>query len=165
MGNCLCWKKRRLRDVTLKNVEPFSFPLLDFNNELGKIVKVIDGDTYWIALYIQKLNQVLRFKIRLDGADTPESRRDKAKSDLEVVAGKMISKYVRKELLNKYCQVKLNTQSNDMYGRVLANIIIDGVDFKEFLINSGYAKVYGGGHKEWTKEELQHIVDMLNDKN
>ena len=49
-------------------------------------------------------------------------------------------------ILNKI--VFLELEEEDKYGRLLANIYIDGLDLNEYLIEKNYAYRYEGGTKK-----------------
>jgi len=46
---------------------------LNFKIFLGKVIKVVDGDTIKAAVWLN--NQFYRFTFRLNGIDTPEARK------------------------------------------------------------------------------------------
>lgn len=50
---------------------------LNFKTFLGKILKIVDGDTVRIALKLS--GSLTRFTFRLNGVDTPESRSGEVK--------------------------------------------------------------------------------------
>jgi len=108
----------------------------------AKIIDVYDCDTVTaeisLGFGITKIE-----KIRLWGINTAEIRtRDKVEKSVGLE-----SKFFLKELLlNKI--VKIHTYKDGKFGRLLADIYLDGILINEFLIESGYGIPYFGGKKE-----------------
>lgn len=58
-----------------KNIDNIVCGLFEPNKlYTGKVVKVYDGDTMWIAVYVKQFDTICRLKIRLAEIDTPELR-------------------------------------------------------------------------------------------
>lgn len=111
-----------------------------------KILRVIDGDTVAIeALYLpDPLKKELL--VRIHGVDTPE-KGFRAKCESEKVKGNQASAYT-KSLINKSKDIKVTIIDWDKYGgRILGDIILDGVSLRQSLIAQGYAKEYYGAKK------------------
>lgn len=162
MGNC-CFVNQYSK-YTYENSDEFHPSWIPIRK--GKIVKVIDGDTYWIVSQPDHWNKTYRFRVRLMGADTPESSMRQAKSELEKKAGVAVKEYVKSRIENHECIVRIESESRDKYGRILANIIVkDGYctswNLTRDLVSKGYAKSYEGGSKEWTENELNDIINGL----
>ena len=92
----------------------------------GKVVKVVDGDT------IYALDETLtRHKIRLAGIDAPERNQPYGLASRKhlgsLVAGKT---------------VVLEYTKHDQYGRIVAKVLIDGVDVCLEQIKAGFAWHY-----------------------
>jgi micrococcal nuclease len=99
------------------------------------ITHVVDGDT--VDAFIDLgfgIHHVLR--LRLNGIDTPE---------VSSQAGRDARDYVRTLLEGK--AVVLTTFKPDKYGRYLADIVVNGIDFNASLVEQGYAREYDGGRK------------------
>lgn len=100
------------------------------------ITHVVDGDT--VDAFIDlgfDIHHILR--LRLNGIDTPE---------VSTAAGREARDYVRSVLEGK--EVVLQTYKPDKYGRYLADILLNDVDFNGLLVDQGYARHYDGGHKQ-----------------
>ena len=109
----------------------------------GRIVNVVDGDTYDAVLelgfYISH-----RIRIRLKDLDTPEIYRPE--NDAELEHGRAARDYVRM-LVEKNPDVRVRTykQKATSFGRFVADITItdaDGIvkDLKHILIDQGFVK-------------------------
>jgi micrococcal nuclease len=125
---------------TLVKAELYSF----------KVLRVIDGDTVQIdASFLPKeLGQIL--SVRIHGVDTPEKGK-RARCDYEDKLSQQAKLFVELELRNaKNVLVQLKTW--DKYGgRVLGDIIIDGIPLSKKLIAQNYAVPYfgKGKKKDW----------------
>ncbi len=106
----------------------------------GKIVKVVDGDTYDILV---DAGFDIRFqgRFRLLGVDTPEVFGVKRDTE-DYQRGLAASKYARSILpTGKWVEVRVY-QSNDKYGRWLADIYVDGASLAEMIIAAGHGVKY-----------------------
>ena len=118
------------------------------------VERVVDGDTIDVIL---DLGFDIRFKsrVRLYGIDTPESRtRDKD----EKVRGKMAAAFL-KEAVDNGAKVVIETKLKDSrgkYGRVLGNVVVDGVNINEALIKNFLAVAYFGQSKD--EVEAEHLA-------
>jgi micrococcal nuclease len=119
------------------------------------VERVVDGDTIDVIL---DLGFDIRFKsrVRLYGIDTPESRtRDKD----EKVRGKMAGAFL-KDAVNNGSKVVIETKLKDSrgkYGRVLGNVVVDGVNINEALIKNFLAVAYFGQSKD--EVEAEHLIN------
>jgi endonuclease YncB( thermonuclease family) len=116
-----------------------------------KITRVIDGDT--VAFVAPFLPKPLKreMSVRVYGVDTPE-KGFRAKCDAENKKGLQATEFTKKLLANaKRTQVVIIDW--DKYGgRVLGDIIVDGISLRSLLISSGYARPYFGDAKQsWCK--------------
>ncbi|TXE06393.1 thermonuclease family protein [Seonamhaeicola algicola] len=75
-------------------------------------------------------------KLRLYGIDTPELRGS------EREAGLVVRDIVRELILNKEVEIHSYKDKQGKYGRYLANIIVNGVDLNQWLVDNGHAKPY-----------------------
>jgi endonuclease YncB( thermonuclease family) len=108
----------------------------------GKVVKVYDGDTITIVTTLPYDRNLYRFSVRLKGIDCPElkgtsgrerERALKAKALVEeLVSGKM---------------VVLQNVSLEKYGRLLADVYVDGVWVNSLLLKKRLAVEYNGKAK------------------
>jgi micrococcal nuclease len=127
-----------LQDIEYKDTIPFVPPI-----QLGKVIKVYDGDTITIASVLPNTTEpVYRFSVRLNGIDTPEIR-GKTQEEKELAI------HVRDELYSKIYgkMVTLKNVDTEKYGRMLADVYLDDENINEWLIDNEYAVRYGGGTK------------------
>jgi len=117
--------------------------------KIKKIIRVYDGDTFYVNL--KKVHPLLgdTIAIRIDDIDTPERR---GSSPCVKEKAMEVRAYVEKRLLDGKKVVLKNCQRGK-YFRILADVYIDGISLSEELIALGYAKPYDGGTKpEWACE-------------
>ncbi len=97
----------------------------------GKVAKITDGDT----LYVLDANYK-EHKIRLAGIDAPERKQAyglaSRKHLASIVAGK---------------QVTVEYQKRDRYGRIVGNVLLDGIDVCLEQVKAGFA---------WHYKKYQH---------
>lgn len=112
----------------------------------GKIVKVYDADTFWIATYCNGVPA--RFRLRLAGVDTPEIK----SKDPQIKAKAIFARdQVRARILNRIVQVEILPEI-EKFGRLLARVSDSMGSINDWLISSGMAKPYFGGTKESFEE-------------
>lgn len=129
--------------ITYTNTVPFVPPIT-----YGKVVKVYDGDTITIAAKLPyPESPVYRIAVRLNGIDTPEIKGQTQKE-------KDLAKHIRNTLHDKIFDkiVELKNTSSEKYGRLLADVYLDGICINEWLIDQGFAVKYNGGTKERPEE-------------
>jgi len=117
--------------------------------KMGRVTGVYDGDTITIVAYTgHTLN---KFSVRILGIDTPEMR---TKSEHEKKLAIKARDYVKTLCLDKVVQLK--NHAKEKYGRVLAEVWVDGVSVGARLIENELAYAYDGGTKRsWARERAQ----------
>ena len=109
----------------------------------AKVVKVYDGDTITVATPLHFDNSpIYRFSVRLRGIDCPEIR---TKNDNEKTCGKKAKQIMMDQVLNKV--VTFENVDYDKYGRILADVFINGVNITQTLLEQRLAVEYNGGKK------------------
>ena len=113
--------------------------------------RIVDGDTIDVIL---DLGFDIRFKsrVRLYGIDTPESRT----RDLDEKArGKMAAAFVQSSVEEgKLIQIRTKLKdSRGKYGRVLGELIVDGININQLMIDKHYCVAYHGQNKEAVEHE------------
>ena len=120
-----------------------------------KVDRVVDGDTIDVVLDLG-FDIMFKSRVRLYGIDTPESRT----RDLDEKArGKMASAFL-KEAVENGSKVVIETKLKDSrgkYGRVLGNVVVDGLNINEAMIEKFLAVAYFGQSKNDVEEE--HLVN------
>jgi len=120
-----------------------------------EVDRVVDGDTVDVVLDLG-FDILYRSRVRLYGIDTPESRtRDKD----EKVRGKLAGSFL-KEAIDNGNKVIIETKLKDSkgkFGRVLGNVIIDGININQLMIENYLAVAYFGQSKD--DIEAEHLVN------
>ena len=120
-----------------------------------KVERVVDGDTVDVVLDLG-FDILHKCRVRLYGIDTPESRT----RDLDEKArGKMAGAYL-KEAVDNGTKVVIETKLKDSrgkYGRVLGNVVVDGVNINEAMIENSLAVAYFGQSKD--DVEAEHLIN------
>lgn len=106
------------------------------NSYCTHVLRVIDGDTFECLVDLG-FNIVQKFKVRLDGIDTPEKDTKK---------GVMAKAFVENLIQDK--DIVLKDTGVEKYGRALATVeLLDGRDLTTLLIEQGIGREYHGEKK------------------
>ena len=97
-----------------------------------KVVRIVDGDTY-----VLEDNNGVTEKIRLIGADTPETKHPKKGKE---PFGPEATEFAKRYLEDKNVELKFEKGKKDRYKRILAHVYIGNIHFNKMLIDSGMAK-------------------------
>lgn len=116
----------------------------------ARIIKVYDGDTFYIATWHD--GRIQQFPVRLYGIDTPELKNTKGE---ERMLAQLATEYMKK-LVNKLVDIEVLTNTpelkrGDPFGRLIARIHYKGVDIARDLIAQNLAVEYYGGKKDKNK--------------
>jgi len=114
------------------------------NEAYGRVSKVVDGDTFDVALENYNTSQVAEdvIRIRLADIDCPETRGSKA-----CEAGKKASAYTKSWLLSTYVFLDLdNKTGKDRYDRWVPVVYLaedgkPGRNFNKMLVDSDHAEI------------------------
>jgi len=136
---------------------------------ISSIHHLIDGDTVSIILD-RGFSDTKKISLRLIGLNAPESRTRRA---LEKEAGLLVKNIVGKWLEdNKDKQLFATSEAKPKYaGRAIGRMWADSEEnsLNTYLLTAGVVKVYTGGKREFTDEELTVIIskckDVLTDPN
>jgi len=151
---------REYRCHKLRSIEPDTIPEVPNQGENTStyVYKVVDGDTIKVLYtYGSKEHKI---SIRVNGVDTPETRRSR---DLEEKAGRVVGKIVADKLHKRFITVKFLKW--DKYGgRMVGDVYMPGgnVTLCDYLISNKLGHPYSGKTKKdsWTDEELNYIIDF-----
>ena len=122
--------------VKSEDTTPFVLPV-----RLGKVVKVYDGDTFTLAFVF---NGILhRTQVRMLGIDTPEIR---GSSEVEKTRAKAARSELQRLILDKMVELS-NTKMEAKWGRLLADVWVDGVHVNAHMLREGFAVPYDGTTK------------------
>ena len=120
-----------------------------------KVDRVVDGGTIDVVLDLG-FDIMFKSRVRLYGIDTPESR---TRNKDEKVRGKMAGSFL-KDAVDSGVQVVIQTKLKDSrgkYGRVLGNVIVDGININQQMIDNYLAVAYFGQSKN--DIEAEHLVN------
>ena len=111
-----------------------------------EVRRVVDGDTVDVTMDLG-FNILHKCRVRLFGIDTPESRT----RDLDEKArGKMASAFLKNAIDSGehiIIQTKLK-DSRGKFGRVLGDIVVDGININQLMVENYHAAAYFGQNKE-----------------
>ena len=116
-----------------------------------RVIRVIDGDTvqFDAPFLPTELGQVL--SLRVLGVDTPE-KGSRAHCDKEALLAERASEFTKRVVFSA-TRHQIVIKGWDKYGgRVLGDLLLDGVSLKDMLISNNYAVPYNGAKKpDWCK--------------
>ena len=118
-----------------------------------QVTRVVDGDTIDVDLDLG-FDIIYKCRVRLYGIDTPESR---TRNKDEKVRGKLAAKFLKDAILNGK-NVILQTQLKDSkgkFGRVLASVVVDGININQQMVTNHLAVRYEGQSKK--DIQLEHL--------
>ena len=126
-----------------------------------KVERVVDGDTIDVVLDLG-FDILHKCRVRLYGIDTPESR---TRNLDEKARGKMAGAFLS-DAINSGNKVVLQTRLKDSkgkYGRVLGEVIVDGENINQSMIDANLAVGYFGQSKdEAEKEHLENRQILID---
>lgn len=96
----------------------------------AKVIAVMDGDTVMV------LREGRKIKVRLANIDAPELAQEFGKKSRQVLADRVLKK-----------QVRINSKAMDSYGRMIAEISLDGTSVNEAQVSDGMAWEYSHFHR------------------
>ena len=102
----------------------------------GKVVKVYDGDTVWLACYVA--GEPARVCIRMKGYDTAEVR---THDSVEKVAACGARDDLASKVLNKTVNVVVD--GSDKYGRLIATLYLDEEDVNAYMLTKWGVPYFG----------------------
>ena len=117
---------------------------------IKEIVKVIDGDTVDIIIDLG-FNLTKKERVRLAGIDCPETR---TKDEEEKEMGIEAKQFLRRRL-NDCVNLKVKTEKDGKFGRMLGWIYCGETNINEEMIYRGYAWEYDGKEKQKDLNELR----------
>jgi micrococcal nuclease len=127
-----------------------------------KVERVVDGDTIDVVLDLG-FDILHKCRVRLYGIDTPESR---TRNLDEKARGKMSSAFLT-EAIDTGKQVVIQTKLKDSkgkYGRVLGDVVVDGENINQQMVDANLAVAYFGQSKDEVESEHLENRKILIDK-
>lgn len=117
------------------------------NSEPAKILRVIDGDTVAIAAPWVPDPMKKEISVRVYGVDTPE-KTYRAQCDSEAQQGEQATDFTKFVVGNSQTQEVVFRDWDKYGGRILGDVILDGVSLRAMLIERGMARDYHGEKKQ-----------------
>lgn len=142
---CFCKRNNKLLKLNNQDIPLFTF---DGYECLGKIVDVYDGDTFTACFKYNK--QIIKYKFRTYGYDSPEMKPLKTKPNREQEKKKAVeAREAFKQITNwETSLVTLKMMKFDKYGRILVNVYKNNIDINQWMIDNGHGYPYYGGTKK-----------------
>ena len=126
------------------------------------VERVVDGDTIDVVLDLG-FDILYKSRVRLYGIDTPESRtRDKD----EKARGKMAGSFLE-EAIEDGEKVIIQTKLKDSrgkFGRILGDVVVDGININQLMVKCHLAVAYHGQSKDDVEAEHMRNRDVLIEK-
>lgn len=116
---------------------------------LWPVTRVIDGDTVKVDASANLPPELANLSVRLRGVDTPGIGRY-AKCPSEEAAGRVATDFTKAQIWKARRIVVRNPKWGSFGGRVIADLVLDGISLSAALIEGGYGI---RDHGKQTKEE------------
>ena len=113
----------------------------------AQIVRVTDGDTIVIAAPFLPAPLKPELAVRVFGVDTPE-KGHRAQCPGEAQRGEQASAFTKNAVKNTKRHQVILYSWDKFGGRVLGDMILDGVSLRAELIRNGFAREYYGDAKQ-----------------
>ena len=116
-----------------------------------KVDRVVDGDTCDVTLALG-FKILHKCRVRLYGIDTPESR---TRNKDEKARGLLAKAYLV-DAIDSGDKVVIQTKLKDSkgkFGRVLGDVVVDGVNINQSMIKDHHAVAYFGQSKQDVEKE------------
>ena len=109
-----------------------------------EILRIIDGDTIEIEANFLPKPLEPKISLRIKDIDTPEKR---TKNKCEKILGEQASLFTEKKINEGQTKV-IKIIGMDNFGRILGDVIIDGVSLKSMLLKSGIGRKWKKGDEK-----------------
>jgi endonuclease YncB( thermonuclease family) len=113
----------------------------------AQIVRVTDGDTIVIAAPFLPAPLKPELAVRVFGVDTPE-KGHRAQCPQEDARGQAASEFTKNAVKNTKRHQVILYSWDKFGGRVLGDMILDGISLRAELIRNGFAREYYGEAKQ-----------------
>lgn len=111
------------------------------------VLRVIDGDTVKVDASADMPPELAALAVRLRGVDTPE-KGNRAKCEAEQLASQRAMAFTSGTLTGASRVSIRNPEWGKYGGRVIADLIVNGLPLAQLLIVAGHGRVYTGGRRE-----------------
>jgi micrococcal nuclease len=113
----------------------------------AQIIRATDGDTVVIAAPYLPAPLKPELAVRIFGVDTPE-KSFRAKCESEKKRGEQSSEFTKLVIKSTKKHQVILYDWDKFGGRVLGDIILDGMSLRDLLIKNGFAREYYGDAKQ-----------------
>ena len=113
----------------------------------AKIIRAIDGDTIVITAPYLPAPLKPELGVRIFGVDTPE-KSFRAKCESEKKRGEQASVFVKDVIAGTKKHQVVLYDWDKFGGRVLGDILLDGMSLRDLLIKNSFARAYFGDAKQ-----------------
>lgn len=113
----------------------------------AQIIRATDGDTVVIAAPYLPAPLKPELAVRIFGVDTPE-KSFRAKCESEKKRGEQSSEFTKLVIKSTKKHQVVLYDWDKFGGRVLGDIILDGMSLRDLLIKNGFAREYYGDAKQ-----------------
>ena len=103
----------------------------------AEITNVVDGDTLDATIDLG-FNTFTKKRLRLNRINAYETRLYKGTTEEEKALG-IHARELIKEMVASATQITVNTTEKGKYGRWIAEVVVDGVNLSDFLLENGLA--------------------------
>lgn len=142
--------------MTEANIPGYNTSLFTLNGlkTKGRLVDIVDGDTVYIVLPF--FNTYFKFNCRINGIDTCEKHGENKQLGINATnfsymffTGKkgLNRKQLKEELAENHVVIDVECFDFDKYGRLLINVMYNGVSYADEIIKNKLAYSYNGGKK------------------
>ena len=126
-----------------------------------EVKRVVDGDTIDCVLDLG-FSVLHKCRVRLYGIDTPESR---TRNRDEKARGLLAKQFLSDSIKDKEVILKSRLKdSKGKFGRVLAEVWVNGININEDMVKNGHAVRYHGQSKEDIEMDHMENRQLLIDK-
>ena len=109
----------------------------------GYVTSVYDGDTFTIAVWHSGIKKWCKYSVRVAGIGCPEMR---TKNTNEAIVAKQAKSFTEAFALKKH--VELKNVNREKFGRILADVYVDGKNLSAELLKHRLAVPYFGDAKK-----------------
>ena len=111
------------------------------------VVRVVDGDTVKVDASADLPSELASLSVRLRGVDTPE-KGGRAKCEAERQAGRAATAFTEAAVAGAGNVLVRDPAWGKWGGRVVADLILDGMPLSAALLDAGHGRPYDGGKRE-----------------
>ena len=148
--SCFCFLKSNSNNDLLEATN--DIPLFNFDGQTFevKVVDIYDGDTFTGCFKFK--NEIIKYKFRTIGYDSPEMKPPKNKPNRDIEKEK--AREARQKFIEySNCQndlILVKCQQFDKYGRILGTVFHKKTseNINQKMIHNGYGLPYDGGTKK-----------------